>query len=110
MAPVRLTQSAEGLVVECVLSERNALGLVSKLYTPGSRCELVCHDVPAGVAYARIRIEPDQTHYNTPSRRGAAPGAMHPVTERILRAINDALAELAAAERSRADTDQRDGS
>ena len=98
-----------GLVVECVLSVSERDGLVSKLHTPGSRCELVCQDVPAGVAYARIRIEPDQTHYNTPGRRGAPPGAMHPVTERILRAINDAIAELAAAERSRADADHRDG-
>ena len=97
-------------MIECVLSERNALALVIKAYTPGSRCELVCQDVPAGVAYARIRIEPDQTHYNTPGRLGAAPGAMHPVTERILRAINGAIRDIAAAERSRADTDQRDGS
>ena len=109
MARVALTQTASGVVITCSLSERNAVTLLSKLYTPGSRCELICQDVPVGVACARLRIEPDQQHYNSPSRHGAGPGAMHPVTERILRAVKDAVGDLAITEPDRADADRQDG-
>ena len=105
MARIRLTQSVDGLVIDCVLSQRNALSLISQLATAGSLREFICQDVPPGVAYARIRIEPDQIHYNSPGRHGAGPGAMHPITERILRAINDAI----AAEPNPADLHQPDG-
>jgi hypothetical protein len=96
MARVRLQATAEGaLVLDVVLSERNLLTLLSKLYTPGSSREFVNGDVPAGIALARFRAERDDQHYNSPSRRGAGPGEMHPITEKVLAAIREALAQLA---------------
>jgi len=86
----------DGVVLDVVISERNLLTLLSKLYTPGTRREFLSGDVPPGVAFARIRAESDQQHYNSPSRRGVGPGPMHPVTEHVLRAIHDALDQLEA--------------
>lgn len=83
MARVSLSQSEDGIVVECVLSRRNVLTLLAKQFTAGSRCKLICQGVPLGVAWARIRIESDRIHYNTASRGGAAPGVMHAVTELV---------------------------
>lgn len=57
-----------------VLSERNLLALLSKLYTDGSSCEL---EGPI-----KVRAENDAQHYGRRS-----PGALHPSTERILKII-----------------------
>jgi hypothetical protein len=68
-----------------VLSERNLLTLLSKLYTPGSECE-----IGGGNEYApglHVRAETDAAHYQD---RPFPPGPMHPETERILRAIQQA--------------------
>lgn len=81
-------------VLDVVLSERNLLSLLSKLYTGGSRCEIQQGDVPTPFVLLRLRAEPDQVHYNSATRKGAPPGAMHPVTERVLSAIQQTLAEV----------------
>jgi hypothetical protein len=81
-------------VLDIALSERNLIVLLSKLYTPGSACELINGDVPAAFAYARFRSEPDELHYAFPTRNGAPPGRMHPVAEAALVAVRDTIARL----------------
>jgi hypothetical protein len=76
------------------ISRRNLLTLVSKLLTPGSRCEIWNDDVPSAFAFLRLRAEPDDIHYNSPTRLGVPPGPMHPVTEKVLQAIESAIADL----------------
>ncbi len=80
-------------VLDIALSERNLLVLLTKLYTPGSACTLTSGDVPDDVGYARIRVEPDEYHYEVPTRNGAPPGAMHPLSEAIATAVKAILEE-----------------
>jgi hypothetical protein len=95
MARVELQRGLNGHPVLVVaLSERNLLTLLSKLYTPGSLCEVWNGDVPSAFAFVRLRAEPDDVHYSSPTRLGAPPGPMHPVTEKVLLAIHAALADL----------------
>ena len=66
-----------------VLSERNLLTLLTKLYTEGSACEIGGgEDCPMSV-----RAEPDEVHYG---QREYGPGPMHPTTERIMAAVKEA--------------------
>lgn len=66
-----------------VLSERNLLTLLTKLYTEGSLCTIGGgEDCPM-----RVKAEPDEVHYGT---REVPPGPMHPVTERILEVVRAA--------------------
>jgi len=65
-----------------VLSEKNLLTLLTKLYTGGSECMI---GGPAGCPM-RAKAEPDEVHY---AKRLPA-GKMHPVTERILAAVREA--------------------
>ena len=74
------------MVLDVALSEGNLLVLLSKLYTPASKCEFHSY-VPDGVAQARIRAEIDEVHYASPTRLGAPPGDMHPVAEAVLKEI-----------------------
>lgn len=63
-----------------VLSERNLLALLSKLYTEDSACQL-----EGGLACPMsVRAEPDVVHYAHAGREGEPPGPMHPVTEQII--------------------------
>jgi hypothetical protein len=91
MARIEITDNG---VLDIVLSERNLLSLLSKLYTPGSACELHGGDVPDGFRFVRLRGQIDEVHYVSPTRLGAPAGEMHPVTETILNAIKEALDEL----------------
>jgi hypothetical protein len=101
MARVLVTNppDAPGPVLELKLSERNVLALLTKLYTPGSACAVDCHDVAEELGFicARLRVEPDELHYfASPTREGAAPGPMHPLTECVLIAVRTAIAEFMA--------------
>ena len=83
-------------ILDVALSERNLIVLLSKLYTPGSMCEFLCHDIPEVFAYARLRVEPDEYHYASPTREGAPPGPMHPIAELVHDAVTSLLSELRA--------------
>jgi hypothetical protein len=78
-------------VLDIALSERNLLVLLAKLYTPGSACTVTSGDVPDDVGYARIRVEPDEYHYQVPTREGAPPGAMHPLSEAVATVVKAIL-------------------
>lgn len=78
---------------QVVLSERNLLTLLSKLYTPHSQAQFMSGDVPEGSPPIRIKAERDGLHYASPTRDGAAAGQMHPVTEKILERIQEVIAE-----------------
>jgi hypothetical protein len=71
-----------------VLSERNLLTLLTKLYTPGSACEIKGGEDALGLS---VHAEPDTVHYGG---REVPAGRMHPGTERVLRAIQDAKPDL----------------
>jgi len=79
--------------LELILSERNLLSLLSKLYTPGSAAAIVIGDVPPGYNSLLISAERDEKHYSSESREGEPAGIMHPVTERVLAAIRTILRE-----------------
>ena len=83
-------------VLDIALSERNLLVLLAKLYTPGSACTIQSGDVPDDFGYAQIRVEPDDYHYQFPTRDGAAAGAMHPLSEAVAAAIKMALQQDAS--------------
>ena len=83
-------------MLDVVLSERKPLSLLSKLYTPGSACLLLVGDVPDGFAEVRLRAEPDEYQYYSPTREGTRAGVMHPLTERVLVAVRAAIAEYIA--------------
>jgi len=70
--------------LQLVLSERNLLSLLSKLYTEGSAATIVCGDVPPGYAPITISAEKNDIHYSSATREGEPAGEMHPVTEKIL--------------------------
>ena len=83
MARVLLCQhpGTDKPVLDIALSQRNLIVLLSKLYTPGSKCSFQNGDVPADFAFAQFRAEPDEFHYASPTRGGAPPGPMHPLAE-----------------------------
>lgn len=66
-----------------ILSERNVLTLLTKLYTPGSACEIAGDPIDAPI---NVRVETDAKHY---ADRPTPPGPMHPTTERILQAVRE---------------------
>lgn len=83
------------VVAEVVLSERNLLALLHKLYMEGSARELQSNDVLALAGDGElghlapkqrfsVKVESDQEHYGC---REFPPGPMHPETERILKLI-----------------------
>ena len=76
MARVLYAERADSAkpVLDIALSERNLLVLLTKLYTPGSACTIQSGDVPDEFGYAQIRVEPDEYHYEFPTRDGAAAG------------------------------------
>jgi hypothetical protein len=96
MARVLITHPADapGPVLDVAISERNLLSLLSKLYTRGSSCAIDSYDVPEEFARVRLRVEPDEFHYASPTREGAPPGPMHPLTECVLVAVRVATAEF----------------
>jgi hypothetical protein len=111
---VELLRAATGeIVLDVCLSETNLLALLAKLHTPGSSCELRPGDIPPALALVRIRAEPDERHYDIPSRGPVLPGELHPITERVVEAIRVVLADYAAdggEQRAAGDpTDPRDG-
>lgn len=79
----RLEKPTHPLTV--VLSERNLLALLSKLYTPGSACTII---KPDGLI---IRAEKDDVHYKHPSRLGEGPGPMHTATENFIERLRTVL-------------------
>jgi hypothetical protein len=87
-------------VLEVVLSVRNTVALLTKVFTPGSACSLLVPDVPPVYAEAVVRIEPDEIHYASDVRRGAPPGALHPFTEQVLRLVQEAVEDLLAPDDS----------
>lgn len=67
-----------------VLSERNLLALLVKLHTPGSACKIQGgSDCPMSVS-----AEPDLAHYG---KRGYGAGPMHPLTQRVMSAVREAM-------------------
>ena len=69
-----------------VLSEKNLLSLLTKLYTKGSRCEIRGgEDCPMSV-----RAETDDKHYGS---REYGPGPMHPVTEKLIDLVRKSMRE-----------------
>ena len=78
-------------VLDIALSERNLIVLLSKLYTPGSKCSFLNGDVPEGFAHACFRVEPDEFHYAFPTRDGGPAGPMHPLAEAVLVAVRQAI-------------------
>lgn len=85
-------------VVDIVLSERNLLTMLTKLYTPASNRMIVNGDVgdalrDKGILYGCLKVEPDDVHYASETRRSnqGTPGEMHADTERVLALIKDAL-------------------
>lgn len=93
MARVLLRPDADGdkPALDIALSERNLIILLSKLYTPGSRCSFQNGDVPSEFAHATFRAEPDAYHYASPTREGAPPGPMHPLAELVNAVVKQAL-------------------
>lgn len=93
MARVLYAERADSAkpVLDIALSERNLLVLLTKLYTPGSACTIQSGDVPDEFGYAQIRVEPDEYHYQFPTRDGAAAGPMHPFSEAVAAAVKTAL-------------------
>jgi hypothetical protein len=81
-------------VLVVTLSERNLIVMLSKLYTPGSKCTIGFGNVPEGFADAWLRAEPDELHYASPTREGAPPGPMHPLAEVVLLAVQQAISEF----------------
>jgi hypothetical protein len=79
-------------VLDVVLSSKNLVVLLSKLWTPGSLCRIENGRVPAGFAGVRISGESDEVHYNAPGRGGVGPGEMHPIAEAVLAAVRTTLA------------------
>lgn len=73
-----------------MLSERNLLALLTKLYTPGSHAAIETSNTLGEAGRIRIRAERDDVHY---ADRLGPPGVMHPVTERILREIQRIVQE-----------------
>jgi hypothetical protein len=98
MARVLYAEPADSVkpVLDIALSERNLLILLTKLYTPGSACTIRSGDVPDEFAYAQIRVEPDEYHYQFPTREGAAAGVMHPFSEAVAAAVKVALEQNAS--------------
>lgn len=94
MARTRFTTTPDdGLVLDVVLSERNLWTLIAKLYTPNSRCTFLNNDCPPEISFVRFRAEPNEVHYDSPSRglaQGYA-GAMDPITEEIMLRIRPAI-------------------
>lgn len=76
-------------VLDIVISERNLLTLLTKLYTPGSACEIGNGDVPEGFRKAWLKAEKDDVHYASATRQSSqgVAGQMHPVTEKVLAAV-----------------------
>ena len=77
--------------LDVALSERNLIVLLSKLYTPGSKCSFLNGDVPDGFSHACFRVEPDDIHYAFPTRDGGPAGPMHPLAEVVLVAVRQAI-------------------
>lgn len=66
-----------------VVSERNLLVLLTKLHTEGSACTIgASEDCPM-----YLKAESDEEHYGA---REYGPGPMHPVTERLVKAVRAA--------------------
>lgn len=87
MVAVRLeTQQTHRTVI---LSERNLLALLTKLYTRDSACEIVGGEDCPGVS---VKAERDEQHYGD---RAFGPGPMHPTTERVLREIREVCRDVA---------------
>lgn len=80
-------------VLTFVVSERNLISMLSKLYTPGSARTIESVDVPANFKGMRLCAEEDTVHYASPTRMGAPAGPMHPTTERIVQTIKQIVAE-----------------
>jgi hypothetical protein len=91
--------ASAGPVLDIALSERNLVTLLSKLYTTGSQCSLRTGDVPDGFVGATVRVEPDELHYASATREGAAPGVMHPLAELVLVTVRRVLADALSHER-----------
>lgn len=81
-------------VLDIALSERNLIILLSKLYTPGSKCSFLSGDVPEGFAHACFRVESDQHHYSSPTREGTPAGPMHPLAELVHAAVKQVLSDV----------------
>jgi hypothetical protein len=97
--------------LDIALSERNLIVLLSKLYTPGSKCELHNRDVPEEFAYARFRSGPDELRSGSPARGGGPLGPKHPLAEFVRAVVTDLLdAAVIAGADSRARSVERAGS
>jgi hypothetical protein len=72
--------------VTLVLSERNLLALLTKLYTKGSFCTI---QGPEGCPIS-VKSEHDDVHYGS---RVFGPGLMHPITEKFIESIQEVVRE-----------------
>lgn len=77
--------NVEGRYVEVILSERNLLSLLDKLYMPGSARTLQRNTESNTLS---ISVETDAEHYE--GRAVGTAGEMHPDTEAALAAIKRA--------------------
>lgn len=82
--------------VRVVLSERNLLSMLAKLYQPGSACEIGnnvtdINDEQHPEIVCWLESEADDKHYSAEDRDGAGP--MHPDTERFVRKLREVLEE-----------------
>lgn len=66
-------------IVMLVLSERNLLGLLAKVYDPLSHRTLERFSDDGSMKFV-VKAEPNAEHYI-----GRAPGPMHPRTERVMK-------------------------